>query len=390
MPAVTGRFAWTRRIAAAVVIVVVACQPVGRLDLSAFGAAPDNPGCPADPPNAFTDDGGNTHEFNINCIAFWQIAQGKGQGRYDPAGPVTRGQMATFIANMITRAAGGGGTSLPANAPDRFPDDNGNVHEAKINALAAASVVQGTADGTYRPNAFVTRAQMATFINNAIRHIVGTALTSSTDAFSDDNGNVHEPNINALAEARIVVGLAGGGYGPGLVVSRAQMATFIARTIGVLRPAGAWPDPDAGSAGPERFAGTYSGNWTNTTFGSSGSATMTVVVSGDGTVQLNIDINGDVFGSSDPPPATISGTATSNTASLSGTFSVFGPTTMTVNDGDVAWNSPNVPDPDIVSFTANGTLDETKVINLSYTMTFVDDGNPATSDTALGTIQLAG
>src|SRR3954451_8358188 len=121
MPAHVGRFNRARWIAAAVAIGVVACLLVGRVDRSAFGAAPDNPGCPANPPNAFTDDEGNTHEFNINCVAFWQIAHGKGQGLYDPIGQVTRGQMATFIANMITRAAQGGGTPLPANAPDRFP-----------------------------------------------------------------------------------------------------------------------------------------------------------------------------------------------------------------------------------------------------------------------------
>ena len=42
-----------------------------------------------------------------------------------------------------------GGGSLPADAPDAFPDDDGSTHEASIDKLAAAGIVQGGAGGTY-------------------------------------------------------------------------------------------------------------------------------------------------------------------------------------------------------------------------------------------------
>ena len=72
---------------------------------------------------------------------------------------VTRAQMASFIARMIDTTGG----TLPA-ATDRFPDDNGNPHEANINRLAAASIVTGRSDGSYGPDQPVTRAQMAVFL----------------------------------------------------------------------------------------------------------------------------------------------------------------------------------------------------------------------------------
>jgi hypothetical protein len=352
----------------------------------AFGADPDNPGCPADPANAFTDDEGDTHEASIDCIAFWQIARGPGDGTYDPGGHVTRAQMASFVANTIRGGVEGGGAPLPQSPPDAFPDDEGSVHEPNIDALAAGGVVRGGADGTYNPNGIVTRAQMATFVNNAIGYITGVALTSSTDAFDDDDGNVHEPNIDALAEAGIVTGLAGGGYGPDNPVTRAQMATFIARAIGHLRTAGTWPDPDTtpppssttsttggsttSTTAPsnEGFAGTYTGTWTNSTAGTSGAISMTVTVNGE-SVTLAVDVGGDFFGAGDPAAASISGTVVGgDSLQADGTLGVFGPTSISSSAGVATWSSADVPGDDVDSFLAEGTWGTDRVIDLDFSI----------------------
>lgn len=87
-----------------------------------------------------------------------------------------------------------------------------------------------TADGLYYcPTDSVTRAQMASFLDRAL------ALPDAAgDAFSDDAGSTHEAAINRVAQAGITGGCTTNGdlFCPDDLVTRAQMASFIARALG--------------------------------------------------------------------------------------------------------------------------------------------------------------
>jgi hypothetical protein len=116
---------------------------------------------------------------------------------------------------------------LPTTSSDFFSDDNGNQHEAAINRLAAAGITLGCGGGRYCPAAAVTRAEMATFLVRAY----GFASTG-TDFFSDDEATgVHEANINALRAAGVTNGCNAAGtlFCPNNPVTREQMAAFIHR-----------------------------------------------------------------------------------------------------------------------------------------------------------------
>ena len=57
----------------------------------------------------------------------------------------------------------------PAPATARFPDvPTGHPHFRNIEALAASGITVGYSDGTYRPDNSVTRAEMATFLSRAL------------------------------------------------------------------------------------------------------------------------------------------------------------------------------------------------------------------------------
>jgi hypothetical protein len=178
----------------------------------------------------------SVHGAAIECVVWWEIAHGVTPNQYAPAGTVTRGQMASFIARMIDSS----GRALP-DASDRFPDDSGNPHERNLNRLAAAGIVSGRADGTYGPDQPVTRAQMATFLVRAYGYSAGAALAAAPgpSAFPDVAGSPHEANINAAAQAGFLAGRADGTYGPDLSVQRDQMASFLARVLGRLVDDGA-------------------------------------------------------------------------------------------------------------------------------------------------------
>jgi hypothetical protein len=193
--------------------------------------------CPSDrvPAARYPDvPASSTHARAIDCVTWWRVAQG-GAGGYNPGGHVSRAQMASFLARAVLESGG----TLPERPRDAFPDDAGSVHQDAINRLAAAGLVQGGADGRYRPDEVVTREQMATFLVRTVQHRTGTAPRATQDWFYDDETSAHQAAINAAAEAGLAGGNGSGLYAPRTPVRRDQMATFLSRTLQVFVAAGA-------------------------------------------------------------------------------------------------------------------------------------------------------
>jgi hypothetical protein len=186
--------------------------------------------CPADRVTGedYTDAAASTHGDSIRCLSWYGITQGGADGSFGADRAVTRAQMATFLVRVLTEA----GVELPADVPDAFSDDDANPHEASLDALAALDVVNGSGDGTVKPDAAVRRDQMASFLVAALEAIEQQELADAVaDYFEDDNENVHRGAINALAGLGIAAGRAQGVFDPSNEVKRDQMATFLMRLI---------------------------------------------------------------------------------------------------------------------------------------------------------------
>jgi hypothetical protein len=177
---------------------------------------------------------GSAHDRSIACAVWWNVTRGAGDDRYAPRGDVNRAQMASFLTRLVTEAGG----RLP-EPDDRFWDVRGSVHADSVGRLAAAGIVRGDADGLYRPDQPVTRAQMATFLARTYQFTSGRVMDAGTDAFRDDDGSTHEANINKIAEAGFTAGSPDGRYLPDVAVTREQMASFLVRVIDKLVADGA-------------------------------------------------------------------------------------------------------------------------------------------------------
>lgn len=190
------------------------------------------PACPAGLPSAGYADvpAGSTHARAIDCVAAWGVARGTSATTYGPDAPVTREQMASFVARLVDRTD----RPLPVGAADAFADDGTSGHEAAIDRLAAAGIVSGVGEGRYAPRATVSRAAMATFLARAAAWVRGEPLAAGQDAFADDTGSVHAANVDRVAAAGIATGTAPGAFSPADDVSRAQMAGFLARLAALL------------------------------------------------------------------------------------------------------------------------------------------------------------
>ena len=208
-----------------VLAVVAASSFTGTTEVLGAGG-----GGVADPPGYwFDDDDGSVHEGAIEAIAAAGVTLGCGDGLYCPGHEVTRGQ----FASLLDRALG-----LTDTTRDFFSDDDGSVHEGAVNRLAAAGVTAGCAPRRFCPGDSLSRAQMAALLVRALPDLDPTAR----DFFSDDDGSVHEGAINVLAHNGVAAGCGPGRFCPGDSLSRAQMASFLARALG-LAPTGPEPAP---------------------------------------------------------------------------------------------------------------------------------------------------
>ncbi|MBW3659390.1 MAG: S-layer homology domain-containing protein, partial [Actinobacteria bacterium] len=124
----------------------------------------------SEPEDAFTDDDDSTHHHAINQLAAAGIVKGSGGGSaYDPAGTVSRGQMAAFLVRAYEELRQ---EPLPPGT-DFFTDDDGTAHEAAIDKARAAWIVTGRSDDQYEPHAPVLRQEMATFLARLLDAFTG-------------------------------------------------------------------------------------------------------------------------------------------------------------------------------------------------------------------------
>ncbi|MEX1178102.1 MAG: S8 family serine peptidase [Nitriliruptor sp.] len=142
------------------------------------------------------------------------------------------------MASFLTRVIALAG-ELPEDPPDAFTDDDTSTHVAAIDALAALGIAQGDGDGRFSPDGTVTRAQMASFVVRTVELLTDRPAVSDRTWFDDVQGTAHERTINAARELTITLGSSEPRlFEPGRTTRRDHMASFLARTLDALRREG--------------------------------------------------------------------------------------------------------------------------------------------------------
>jgi hypothetical protein len=187
----------------------------------------------------------SVHSASISCVRHFGIAAGRNETSFAPASLLRRDQLASFLARTVDAA----GIPLPDTDQDFFADDDGNVHEDAINRLAAAGLVPTTAT-TFGVSVAPSRAEMAELTAAMLRH-AKVLPTTTADHFTDDDGITAEASINALAHAGVVAGTAYATYSPAGRLRRDEMATFLTRSLDLIRNGGSLPERPAARRAPE-------------------------------------------------------------------------------------------------------------------------------------------
>ena len=157
----------------------------------------------------------------VKWAADKNITGGIGNNLFDPDAACTRAQIVTFL----WRAAG----SPEPKTMRGFDDVSADAYYAKAVAWAIENgITAGTGEGRFSPDATCTRAQAVTFLYRAS----GASAVSGNSAFSDVAADAYYAAAVAWAEKNGVTGGIGGGlFGSDNTCTRAQIVTFLYRTM---------------------------------------------------------------------------------------------------------------------------------------------------------------
>lgn len=180
----------------------------------------------------FTDVPGNIwYRSYVYDLVGKGIMQGKGDGRFDPDGKLSRAEMVAIMARSALTEA--------ELRQYEFQGDFKDVtvkHWAYryINWAAEAGVVNGCGDGTFQPNRPVSRQDMAVMLVNFSR-ATGRQITPTRPPVNfTDGGSIAKyaaASVSACQQAGVITGSDSGAFMPKDTASRAQAATMYSRFL---------------------------------------------------------------------------------------------------------------------------------------------------------------
>lgn len=157
----------------------------------------------------------------IYRLAQKNILSGMNGAKFSPSQQLTRGQLAKIIA--LADAIPG------ANSSAGFTDVTSQRTWAfrYINSVKMAGVIDGYQDGSFKPDRPVTRAELVKIV------VVAAGLTAEGQAnYPDTKGHWADKYIAAAATAGIISGYSDGSFKPDASVTREEAAKIIALATG--------------------------------------------------------------------------------------------------------------------------------------------------------------
>lgn len=161
----------------------------------------------------------NTHYSSVIELANRGIIQGYKNGEFGPKNIITRGQAAKIISGILS-------LKLEQATNTEFNDvSQDNPYASAIVTLKQLGIINGYTDGTFRPNAPITRNQMAKILTRAFNL---KATENITLPFKDTQKS-YQTAISALYQYGITSGTTATTFDGDKAVTREQFASFIIR-----------------------------------------------------------------------------------------------------------------------------------------------------------------
>uniref|UniRef100_UPI001EF844EB S-layer homology domain-containing protein n=1 Tax=Cohnella mopanensis TaxID=2911966 RepID=UPI001EF844EB len=124
----------------------------------------------------------------------------------------------------------GADSTADTKQPINFSDIPGHWAEANIKQAVSAGIVRGYPDGSFKPNRTLTRSEFAVMLMNALKlQGEGAALTFTDKA---KIGSWAQRAVAQAVQAGIIKGYEDGSFRPDAEMTRAEMAVMLANALG--------------------------------------------------------------------------------------------------------------------------------------------------------------
>ncbi|WP_276356448.1 S-layer homology domain-containing protein [Cohnella caldifontis] len=179
--------------------------------------------------SAFADLKGHWARDDIETLANKLVVRGVSEKVFDPDGRVTRAEFAAMLVRAL-------GLSDKRGEPLYSDVRSDDWYAGSVGAAREAELIFGYEDGTFRPNAPVTREQIAAMIARAIGFAGGTlpqADASALERFSDSSATAGWAwdSASRLVAAHILAGVSPADFAPRAFSTRAQSAVILKRML---------------------------------------------------------------------------------------------------------------------------------------------------------------
>ena len=143
--------------------------------------------------------------------------KGYPDGTFKPSNNVTRAEAAQMFATLLN-----GGTSFGTSSTTKFADANNKWYSPAVNYIAGKGLLSGYSDGTFKPDADITRAEFAQMISGYLK--AGYAGSAN---FKDVKGHWASDAIDKVFGNKAVEGYPDGTFKPNKTLTRAEAVTVL-------------------------------------------------------------------------------------------------------------------------------------------------------------------
>lgn len=156
--------------------------------------------------------------FGVKTKAY---VHGYPDGTFNPSGKITRAEVATILAQISTKTASGTAMTFTDVATDYWAMN-------AITTVTQMGLMNGYGDNTFRGDQEITRAELTSII----ARLLGSSDTAAASKFSDIAGHWAKAAIDQVAAAGMINGYEDGTFKPSNSLTRAEAVTMINHYLG--------------------------------------------------------------------------------------------------------------------------------------------------------------
>lgn len=145
--------------------------------------------------------------------------------RFHPEWTMTRGELAMLLARLLIAPEG----ETPGEALTFGDIKEGDACAEAVEQLSRWGIVNGMVDGNFHPELEATRAEVVVMLSRMLRLGQSEEPSLFLDGGAEDTWAA--PYLKELANAGVIQGTGGGYFNPKRLVTKAEVAAFVARLL---------------------------------------------------------------------------------------------------------------------------------------------------------------